>query len=331
MTQALDASVARKTEVALEEHPLEDHGTLGLPGRQALEIDVVRELSKRSDAQGLLRIGGHYLAMALTGTLIRLADDVWWLLVPAMIAHGFTILAMFAPMHECVHRTAFKTPWLNEVVGWPAGALAGYSFNFYRRFHSWHHRYTQDLQRDPELSGGKPQTFRQYLFVLSGIPFWINRSRDLVVLSLGRTERFPYVPDSTKGEIVWSARAQLALYGLIAVVSVVTGSTLALRYWLLPAILAEPILRALLIVEHTGCTLDSNGLTNTRSTLTSPPVRFLMWNMPFHAEHHLYPSIPFHRLPEAHQRLLGKITHVSPGYPAANAEVVRALGTPAIP
>jgi fatty acid desaturase len=120
---------------------------------------------------------------------------------------------------------------------------------------------------------------------------------------------------------------QLCLYLAIAAVSIVTGSTLALRYWLLPAVLAEPLLRALLIVEHTGCSLDSNGLTNTRSTLATLPVRFLMWNMPFHAEHHLYPSIPFHRLPDAHRRLSGKIRHVSPSYPAANAEVVRTLGT----
>jgi fatty acid desaturase len=322
MTHTVDATPAREPEA-----PLEDHETLGLPGRHALEIGIVRELSKRSDAKGLLRIGGHYLAMALTATLIYLAGDVWWLLIPAMIAHGFTIVAMFAPMHECVHKTAFKTPWLNELVGWPAGALALYNFTYYRRYHSWHHRYTQDLDRDPELSGPKPQTFAQYAFHLSGIPFWINKPRELLMLSLGRTDQFPYVPASAKSAVVWSARAQLGLYLAIAVVSVATGSTLALRYWLLPAMLAEPLLRALLIVEHTGCSLDSNGLTNTRSTLAVLPVRFLMWNMPFHAEHHLYPSIPFHRLPDAHQRLLGKIRHISPSYPAANAEVVRTLGT----
>jgi fatty acid desaturase len=28
-----------------------------------------------------------------------------------------------------------------------------------------------------------------------------------------------------------------------------------------------------------------------------------MWNMPFHAEHHLYVSIPFHALPHVHEQL----------------------------
>ena len=48
--------------------------------------------------------------------------------------------------------------------------------------------------------------------------------------------------------------------------------------------------------------MDDNGLTNTRTTLTNGLMRLLMWNMPFHTEHHLYPSIPFHRLPDAMRR-----------------------------
>ncbi len=96
-------------------------------------------------------------------------------------------------------------------------------------------------------------------------------------------------------------------------------------YWFLPAVLAQPLLRAILIVEHTGCSTDSDGLTNTRTTLASWPVRFLMWNMPYHAEHHLYPSIPFFCLPQAHDHLRQSFAHVAPSYPAANFDVVRHL------
>ena len=38
-------------------------------------------------------------------------------------------------------------------------------------------------------------------------------------------------------------------------------------------------------------------LENSRTTYTNALVRFLAWNMPFHAEHHAWPSIPFHALP----------------------------------
>jgi fatty acid desaturase len=79
----------------------------------------------------------------------------------------------------------------------------------------------------------------------------------------------------------------------------------------MPVVLAPPFLRALLIVEHTGCSQDRNGLTNTRTTLTGFPIRFLMWNMPYHAEHHLCPAVPFHRLPALHRLLREKSRRIT--------------------
>ena len=76
-----------------------------------------------------------------------------------------------------------------------------------------------------------------------------------------------------------------------------------ITFWLLPLAVRQPILRFILLAEHRGCTKDNNPLTNTRTTLTWFPVKFIMWNMPFLAEHHLYPSIPFHALPQAHKEL----------------------------
>jgi fatty acid desaturase len=51
-----------------------------------------------------------------------------------------------------------------------------------------------------------------------------------------------------------------------------------------------------------------------------------MWNMPYHAEHHLYPSIPFHALPRAHNYIKDKILHLDNGYLAVNQDIVASLG-----
>jgi fatty acid desaturase len=87
-------------------------------------------------------------------------------------------------------------------------------------------------------------------------------------------------------------------------------------------------LRAYLLAEHPGCTEDRNGLTNTRTTLTNPLVRLLMWNMPFHAEHHLYPTIPFHRLPEAHAAIGSKLGVVQRGYLRWNVALASSFVAP---
>jgi fatty acid desaturase len=41
-------------------------------------------------------------------------------------------VTMFAAMHEAVHRTAFRSLWLNNSVGWLAGLLSFYNSTFYR-------------------------------------------------------------------------------------------------------------------------------------------------------------------------------------------------------
>jgi fatty acid desaturase len=48
--------------------------------------------------------------------------------------------------------------------------------------------------------------------------------------------------------------------------------------------------------------------------------------MPYHAEHHLYPSIPFHRLADAHGTLRAKLGFVEPaGYVRWNLRLARTL------
>jgi hypothetical protein len=79
--------------------------------------------------------------------------------------------------------------------------------------------------------------------------------------------------------IALSASVQLLIY-LAGAISIALGFRGVLYFWLLPVLLAQPLLRALLIVEHTGCSPDGKGLTNTRTTLTSFPIRLVMWNMP---------------------------------------------------
>ena len=43
-----------------------------------------------------------------------------------------------------------------------------------------------------------------------------------------------------------------------------------LWYWLIPLAFGLPLLRLYLLTEHTGCSEDDDGLTNTRTTIFSP-------------------------------------------------------------
>jgi len=66
---------------------------------------------------------------------------------------------------------------------------------------------------------------------------------------------------------------------------------------------------------------------NSRTTRTNRTVRFLAWNMPFHAEHHAYPQVPFHQLPNLHNKVADRLGTLTNGYRDFTKDTVRHLKT----
>ena len=95
--------------------------------------------------------------------------------------------------------------------------------------------------------------------------------------------------------------------------------------WIAPRVAGEPIQRIIRVAEHVGCDESPDLLRNTRTTLTNRFVNAIAWQMPYHAEHHLFPNVPFHALPAAHA-LVGDRVVVEPrGYLAGQRQIIRRL------
>jgi fatty acid desaturase len=275
--------------------------------------DDLRALSRRSDARGAFRLATHFLLLVATGCLVLLAPPV--LLLPAMLVLGLVQVTLFAPLHETMHLTAFASRRANQVVGWLVGCPSLLNWHFYAAFHLAHHRHTQDPAKDPELTPPAPQDLRAYLMKASAANHWRARFHNIVDAWRGDLSAYPFIAAKDRPTVMWSIRWMTVFVAAIAIGSgLAFGWHIPLVLWIGPQLLAQPFLRLYLLTEHTGCTEDANGLTNTRTTLTNPAVRLLMWNMGFHAEHHLFPSIPFHRLADAHRTLRDRLTVIQPGY-----------------
>lgn len=284
----------------------------------------LRALSHRSNARGLTHLAGHVAMLAATGTAVLATWPGPWAW-PALLAHGIVLIFLFAPLHECVHRTAFRSVRLADGLAFVLGTLLLLPPAWFRAFHFAHHRHTQVPGLDPELDGKRVATWPDYLWHLSGLRYWQAGLRLLARQALGRVDE-PFIPTRLRPRIVGEARLMLSLYAGVAIASVLTGSTSALLLWVLPALLGQPFLRAYLLAEHTGRPLVQSMWANTRTTFTLAPVRFLAWNMPFHSEHHAYPAVPFHRLPALHRRLKDRLVEPAPGYAAFHRDWQAGLG-----
>ena len=284
-------------------------------------------LSGRSNAAGMQRLAIHVALLVGTGTLLAICGPMT--VVPATLAFGLVQVALFAPAHEATHQTAFASRRLNQVVGWLAACPSLLNLHFYTAFHFAHHRHTQIPGKDPELEIEAPDTLHAYIRRIVGVSYW--RLRLLVIADCWRGDlsRYPYVSAEAAPTVIRSVRAMsVVMVGGSSIAAILFGWRTPFIFWVLPQLLCQPFLRAYVLAEHTGCTTDRNGLTNTRTTLTNRVVRLLMWNMPFHAEHHLYPSIPFHRLAEAHLSLRDRLGFVQQGYMNWNLDIVRKLVAP---
>ncbi len=52
-------------------------------------------------------------------------------------------------------------------------------------------------------------------------------------------------------------------------------------------------------------------------------IKLLMWNMPYHAEHHAYPSVPFHALPSLHEEIKEEVKHKDESHPVFHAKTIK--------
>lgn len=267
--------------------------------RRLVDRASLIRLDRQSDARGLGRLGGHVAALVGSSWLV-LAAAGGPLLAPALLLQGAILVGFFAPLHETVHRTAFRSRRLNDAVAWVAGAILLLPPEYFRRFHFAHHRYTQDPARDPELAAPKPASLGAWALHVSGLPYWIAEIRLISRHAAGRVTE-PFVPAHARARLIREARILYTVYSAIAVAALAAGSILPLLLWIGPVLLGQPLLRLFLLAEHTGCAESPDMLENSRTTRTHALLRYFAWNMPFHAEHHAYPSVPFHALPALHR------------------------------
>lgn len=287
----------------------------------SLSPEVRDRLTEKSDRAGLVHLAVHWGLIVALGTLIIARVPLWWLL---LLPQGILIVFLFTLLHEAVHLTPFRTPWLNNLAARVSGFLLFLPSDWFRYFHFAHHRYTQDPENDPELASPKPDTLMQYIVHVSGIPVYWGEIKGLFINALDRN-RGSYIPPKGYPKVRAEARVMLVLYALLAGLSIYFHSAVLIWVWLLPALIGQPFLRLYLLAEHGRCAFVANMLENTRTTKTTWLVRKLAWNMPYHAEHHSYPGVPFHRLPEFHAIIEDRLKVVENGYVRFNARYIEGL------
>lgn len=299
--------------------------SLSEPGHRLKPLTpaMLRELSVRSNLKGAARSVFHFGVVVLIGALIwRVVSShsVLWAL-PLMAVQGYFVAFLFMAVHETAHKTAFRSRGLNLAVGYLSGFIIGLPYEYYCLFHWDHHRYTQEPDKDPELIVGvKPRSDTQLAIAYSGLLQVVGRLWLMLGHGVGGKVVVPWIPENKRAAIVIEARAYSGLYALLLTLSLWSASALLLWVWIVPLIIGQFFLRPYLYAEHTGCGRTRSAFQNTRTIYTGAIVKWFAWNMPYHVEHHAYPSIPFHALPKLNAIVDEEIVYRGRGYIATTRE-----------
>ncbi len=291
----------------------------------ALSRAELKTFMRRSNRPALIRLALLLAILSTTTVLVWLSKDSM-LFFPAMLLQGIVLVHHFSLQHECIHYTAFRTRYLNDIVGNYCALVIMLPHRFFRYEHCDHHTYTQLTGKDPEMIP-MPRTLGAYLYYLSSIPYWKAKFSELIRHCLGQlnTTEKRFTPKSEYRTLIIEARAMAAFYIFVLGLCIASDWWAPVWYWWLPVLLGEPVMRAIRMTEHVGRPTTALMKENTRTNITNPVMQFLCWNMNYHAEHHYASSVPFHALPELHKKLSGYV-HTEPrGYLGAHMDIIRQL------
>ena len=297
-----------------------DYSLLGPDAKRAVETglaaaewyhsDVPRKdmkaLMQRSDQPAIrdtIVLFGCMIGFAGLG--LALWPSLWSL--PFWLAYGVLYgSAMDSRWHECSHGTAFKTPWMNDALYNVASFCMVRNPVTWRWSHARHHTDTVIVGRDPEIAIMRPPVFfkliANFFGIFDAISGW-SRMLYNAFVGVDRSEA-TFIPVTEQPKVVRVARIWVAIYAATLGLAVWTGSILPLMVIGLPRLYGawHHVMTGLL--QHGGLADNvTDHRLNSRTVLMNPISRFIYWNMNYHVEHHMFPMVPYHRLPALHDRI----------------------------
>lgn len=219
----------------------------------------------------------------------------WLAMLPCWIIAGAALHGISLFTHEAVHGTLSRHRVLNAVGGALCALPVWQNFSAYRVLHLRHH---------DDLGGGHdPDHYLNYT----------RRTWGLLVLNWLRLLIGYPVYIAAIPILGWKHGHSRARAGIAAELALtVSASWLACHFlpaawllhaWLIPMIFINTMVNIRGMSQHTLLEHADDEVRGTRSILTGSLVRFFMCNENYHLEHHLYPGIPWYRLPAVHERL----------------------------
>ena len=279
------------------------------------EVKNLREIVKVNSIHFQWKLIVYVLATAtLIGLTLVLPLPLW--IVPSL-ALGLAYAHAVELQHQCLHNTAYRSRFWGRVVGVLLGLPSLVSHSDYQNSHLKHHR----LLGTPE-----DKEFFNYAYKkLNSVPalithLWMVRHyRDVMGYiaksSVGILVRKNEATEKMAKKIRFEYQLMAVFLAAMAFVTIYFQTTLFLKLWFIPLLVAVPTHALIELPEHIGCNTKINDvLVNTRTIRTNKLLVWFVNGNNYHVEHHWLPAVPNDKFPELHNYVSSRITYADIGY-----------------
>lgn len=264
-------------------------GRKDFPPEKKQAIKVLHKLDKRWNAVLVLHYGLWLGAAAFSIGF----NDILLSLVGYLIG-GLSLSTLSVLSHESSHNLMTRNPKIDRWIGFVCGIPILFSGMGYRIMHPLHHKYIRTEQDPDDIENVTKDPFLlRWVYVLV---FFLSVYTYLVMVPLNAIRR------SRRPEQVSVILEFIAMVGIVVLGWMMLPAQWMIEGWLLPLLVAGQVANVRGIAEH-GMTTGGNEMTDTRTVATNPVLSFLMCNINYHIEHHLYPGVPWYHLPKVNKIL----------------------------
>jgi fatty acid desaturase len=288
----------------------------------------MKALMQRRDGPAIRDVAIWFAALAVSGL-----GGIWfwgsWAAVPFFFVYGTLYGSSADPRwHECGHGTAFKTRWMNDIVYYIASFMLLREPTVWRWSHARHHTDTIIVGRDPEIQIPRPARISNVVLNLFSLKGGIAALRQIAFHATGRMapEEASFIPEMEQFRVYRAARVYIAILAATVLASIALRSVLPLMLVGLPSFYGAWLMVVFGTTQHSG--LDEDVLDhrlNSRTIYMNRLCRFLYWNMNYHVEHHMFPMVPYHALPQLHELVKDDCPKPYSGLREAYREIIPAL------
>lgn len=252
----------------------------------------------------------------------------WWAILPYCLYSLLYASTSDSRWHESGHGTAFKTDWLNNVLYEIASFMVMRESTVWRWSHTRHHSDTIIVGRDPEIAVQRPPDLKEIFLNFFNIGAYRKYFQQITTHAAGRmfSDERTYIPESEFQKIYFKARIAICIYLGAVALALATHSILPLMLIGLVNFFGSWLMVIYGLTQHTG--LAENVLDhrlNCRTVYVNFIHRYLYWNMNYHVEHHMFPLVPYHALPQLHAAVKKDMPQPYDGLLAAYREIIPTL------